>query len=113
MNLVSTVAVIVTALTTVTLAQRGVTRACSLQIVTDPLFWRHVKDQVVEEEHLEDEEEMERVARFRLTSLTSRLVNMANSVLNRYYFSNTKYRLVLNNVKVNDNDMIIITNNIC
>jgi len=100
MNLVSTVAVIVTALTTVTLAQRGVTRACSLQIVTDPLFWRHVKDQVVEEENLEDEEEMERVARFRLTSLTSRLVNMANSVLNRYYFSNTKYRLVLHNVKI-------------
>ena len=113
MNLVSTVAVIVTALTTGTLAQRGVTRACSLQIVTDPLFWRHVKDQVMEEENLEDEEEMERVARFRLTSLTSRLVNMANSVLNRYYFSNTKYRLVLNNVKVNDNDMIIINNNIC
>ena len=62
MNLVSTVAVIVTALTTGTLAQRGVTRACSLQIVTDPLLWRHVKDKVVEEEHLEDEEEMERVA---------------------------------------------------
>jgi len=82
-------------------AQQAVTRACSLQIVTDPLLWRHIKDQVVEEDNLiEDEAEIVRVARFRLTSLTSRLVNTANSVLDRYYFSNAKYKLVLNHVEI-------------
>lgn len=93
--------VIVLSVLSRTVAQRGVTRACSLQIVTDPLLWDHIKNAVLEEEKsLEDEAEIVRVARFRLSSLTSRLVNTANSVLDRYYFSNTKYKLVLNNVKI-------------
>lgn len=92
---------VVLSLLTRTRAQRGVTRACSLQIVTDPLLWNQIKNKVVEEENLiEDEAEIVRVSRFRLSSLTSRLVNTANSVLDRYYFSNTKYKLVLNSVKV-------------
>ena len=101
MHWLVTGSLVVLSLLTRTRAQRGVTRACSLQIVTDPLLWDHIKNTVLEDENLlEDEAELVRVARFRLSSLTSRLVNTANSVLDRYYFSNTKYKLVLNNVKV-------------
>lgn len=74
---------------------------CSLQIVIDPLLWGHVRDQVMEEEDLiEDNAELVRIARFRLSSLASRLVNTANSVLDRYYFSNTKYKVVLHDITI-------------
>ena len=82
-------------------AQRGVTRVCGLQIVIDHLLWAHVRDQVGSEDGLiKDPDEIVRIARFRLSSLTSRLVNTANSVLDRYYFSNTKYKLLLQNITV-------------
>ena len=84
-----------------TSAQHGVTRVCGLQIVIDHLLWAHVRDQVGSEDGLiEDPNEIVRIARFRLSSLTSRLVNTANSVLDRYYFSNTKYKLLLQKITV-------------
>jgi len=81
--------------------QRGVTRVCGIQIVSDPLLWNHFQEQISQEyAELDDDKEQERLVRFKLNSLSSRLVNTANSVLDRYYFSNTKYKLALRNVRI-------------
>ena len=86
----------VAALVAVAAAQAG-KRGCSLQVTVDPFLWAEYRAR-----EAEDGEGQAR-ARFHVTSLVSRLVNAANTVLDDHYFDRNKYGLILQDIQVSQN----------
>merc|ERR1719249_136166 len=66
---------------------------CPLKVTIDPFLWNEYRSRE------EDGVEGELRARFRLTSLVSRLVNSANRVLTSNYFGDKKYGLILQEIQ--------------
>ena len=78
--------------------QAQVTRVCSLQVVVDNLLWQQQRQEARVQE--QEEEEVDRITRFNIISLISRIVNRANRVLDDYAFNNGKYKLSVRNIQV-------------
>ena len=80
----------------------------TLQVTIDPFLWNEYRSRE------EDGVEGELRARFRLTSLVSRLVNSANRVLTSNYFGDKKYGLILQEIQVlDDSKCSILGFNVC
>jgi len=81
---------------------------CPLKVTIDPFLWKEYRGR--EEESVEGELR----ARFRLTSLVSRLVNSANRVLTSNYFGDKKYGLILQEIQIlDDSKCSLLGFNVC
>ncbi|XP_023339587.1 disintegrin and metalloproteinase domain-containing protein 10 homolog isoform X2 [Eurytemora carolleeae] len=78
------------------------TRVCGIQIVIDKFLWRKFLSDVDTLEGELEVEEKKRIARYNLVSLTGRVVARANNVLSNQFLGRIKYKLILQNIQILD-----------